>query len=292
MPWQTKIVLGTANFGNLYGVANHAGIIQRSTAKDIINEAKTLGVSGIDTAAAYGASEEVLGASGVEGFAIQTKLPKYDGSHDEAQIWVEDLVRQSLRRLKRESIDTLLFHNASDLLGANGAALYTGVKRLADIGVITRIGVSIYAPDILDEIVPKFPLDVVQAPLNVFDDRVAEDRWVELLTGASISLQARSAFLQGLLLMSRGSRPPIFNVWTELFGAWDDLVENSVYSAAELCLGFTLAQPLVRSLVVGADSQAQLRELLTSSPSLESNEFSMSIRDERLIDPFNWADLR
>ena len=258
----------------------------------MIDEAKAWGVSGVDTAAAYGASEEVLGASGFEGFAIQTKLPKYEGNHDEAQVWVEDVVRQSLSRLKRESIDTLLFHNASDLLGVNGFALYDGVKRLVDIDVVKRIGVSIYGPNILEEIVPKFPLDVVQAPLNVIDDRVADDRWVDLLAGASISLQARSVFLQGLLLMSRGSRPQIFNAWTSVFGAWDDLVENSEYSAAELCLGFALSQPSVRSLVIGADSPGQLRELLTSSPSQGSNDFSISTRDERLIDPFNWADLR
>ena len=80
--WQTKIVLGTANFGNLYGVANQAGAIQWPTASEMMDEAKALGVSGVDTAAAYGASEEVLGASGIEGFAIQTKLPKYDGNHE------------------------------------------------------------------------------------------------------------------------------------------------------------------------------------------------------------------
>ena len=70
-----KLALGTAQFGLNYGVANKAGKITFSVAKDIIQLSKEEKIDLIDTAIAYGESEKVIGKIGIQNFKIVSKLP-------------------------------------------------------------------------------------------------------------------------------------------------------------------------------------------------------------------------
>ncbi|MDP6772559.1 MAG: aldo/keto reductase, partial [Anaerolineales bacterium] len=51
-----KIVLGTAQFGMNYGIANSSGRIVQEEVSSILNFAWENGIKCLDTAAAYGAS--------------------------------------------------------------------------------------------------------------------------------------------------------------------------------------------------------------------------------------------
>ncbi len=70
-----KIALGTVQFGLEYGVANTKGRVPEETAQEILGLARELGVDTLDTAAAYGTSEEVLGRTGVDAFKVISKVP-------------------------------------------------------------------------------------------------------------------------------------------------------------------------------------------------------------------------
>ena len=56
-----RLVLGTAQLGMDYGIANRTGAPDPETAKQIIKEAIEAGIREFDTAQAYGCSEKVLG---------------------------------------------------------------------------------------------------------------------------------------------------------------------------------------------------------------------------------------
>ena len=73
----TKLVLGSVQFGINYGISNQNGKTKFSEVKKILNFAKDSKIKIIDTAAAYGDSEEILGKTGVENFNFISKLPKY-----------------------------------------------------------------------------------------------------------------------------------------------------------------------------------------------------------------------
>ena len=53
-----RLSLGTAQFGNSYGVTNKNGIIETNSAERIIREAFEKGINYLDTAQAYGKAEE------------------------------------------------------------------------------------------------------------------------------------------------------------------------------------------------------------------------------------------
>ena len=70
-----KIALGTVQFGLKYGIANKQGQVCFDEAKKILEYATAKGIDTLDTAIAYGGSEQRLGEIGVQNWRIVTKLP-------------------------------------------------------------------------------------------------------------------------------------------------------------------------------------------------------------------------
>jgi len=58
---RSRIGLGTAQFGQDYGMANTTGAIDQTSALPILEYAVKSGIDTIDTARAYGESETILG---------------------------------------------------------------------------------------------------------------------------------------------------------------------------------------------------------------------------------------
>ncbi len=95
-----KLAIGTAQFGLRYGVANSAGQVAPAEAAKILARAREAGVTALDTAIAYGNSEEVLGAIGVSGWRIVSKLPPLPDGIEDCKGWVHAHALGSLRRLR------------------------------------------------------------------------------------------------------------------------------------------------------------------------------------------------
>ncbi|MGP1664730.1 MAG: aldo/keto reductase, partial [Rhodanobacter sp.] len=206
--------------------------------------------------------------------------------------WVGDQMQASLRRLKVDSIYGLLLHRSENLLGAAGRSMVQALERLKAEGVVQKIGVSIYAPQELDAATQACAIDLVQAPLNLVDRRLVTSGWLQRLHDQGVEVHARSAFLQGLLLLPRDAVPAKFSPWSDLFDNWHVWLKEKHVTAAEACLAFVAPQPLIDRVVVGVDSCAQLRELLRAA-SKEPPQHLPDLRcnDERLINPSNWNSL-
>ena len=71
----SRLALGTAQFGMDYGVSNESGQVAQEQAGEILRLAWRAGINTLDTAIAYGESEEVLGKAGVQGWKVVSKLP-------------------------------------------------------------------------------------------------------------------------------------------------------------------------------------------------------------------------
>ncbi len=55
-----KLALGTAQFGMNYGIANSSGKVNHEEAREILSLGRSVGIDTLDTAIAYGDSEESL----------------------------------------------------------------------------------------------------------------------------------------------------------------------------------------------------------------------------------------
>lgn len=284
-----KISIGTAQFGLNYGISNANGQIQFDEAQEIIRYAKANGVRRIDTAIAYGSSEEVLGKIGVDGLEVFSKLPPIPQDCPNLNNWLISEVSNSLFRLRIPKLDGLLLHKPSDLFGPFGPLLISSLKSLKKSNLVDKIGVSIYKPSELDAISSLIGLDAVQCPFNVLDDRLNKTGWMNRLDNSNIEIQVRSIFLQGLLLMSPEDRPPYFNKWEFELNVWDRYIKQSGVSAFNVCLGHALRQKKINKIVVGVDSFQQLTQIIDAGKSyLDVQSIKFNIDDEGLLNPSLW----
>ena len=287
-----RLALGTVQFGLEYGVANRGGQVSAEDAATILSRALRMGIDTLDTAIAYGVSEETLGRIGVHEWNVVTKLPAVPESIDDIGGWVEDAVTGSLRRLRISKLHGLLLHDPRQLAGTIGDALFEALTKLREQGLVEKIGISIYHPADLDALCGRYSLDLVQAPFNVLDRRIATSGWLARLHDAGTEVHVRSAFLQGLLLMTPGARPHSFSRWQPLWDRWDNWLSYSDLTALRASLGFVLSQPGVDRVVVGVDNVAQLEEIFAAlETAVPAPPMELMTDDLDLIDPSRWKKL-
>ena len=287
-----KLALGTAQFGLSYGIANRTGQVACAEGAAIVQRARTAGIHTLDTAIAYGDSEQRLGAIGVSDWDIVSKLPDIPDGCADVGGWVAASVRESLNRLGVDRLYGLLLHRPGQLLEGPGAALYRALQSVKDQGLAERIGVSIYDPSELELLTPRFAIDILQAPVNLFDRRLIESGWLARLAGEGVEVHARSVFLQGLLLMPRETRPQKFSRWGALLGAYDAWLDQTGTNPMQACLSYVLGFPEITTVIVGVDSARQLEELIEASAgAAPPAPPELRCRDVDLLNPSRWATL-
>lgn len=281
---QSALVLGTAQLGGAYGIANRTGMPDDVATVRMLTAARDLGVTHLDTARAYGDSERRVGAAlpGLD-LAVITKIGP--GAP----------VRESLAA-SREALGmtgplTILLHRAAD-----APAGWSDLRRCLETGEADRVGVSVQSPDELRQVLRLPDLGYVQLPCNILDRR-----WLSVLSDEDPDLvvTVRSAYLQGLL--AAGSSV----TWPHLPDAERDAVVATLDRLAaefgrqdrrDLCLAYLLSLPWVTSLVVGAETEEQLRsnaDLISRKPLTEAErEQTLAELPEmpvELLDPSRWG---
>jgi aryl-alcohol dehydrogenase-like predicted oxidoreductase len=286
---RSRLALGTAQFGQHYGVANTSGSVPPDAVAAILARARDRGIDTLDTAIAYGESEAALGAAGVASWRVITKLPAAPAAGTDAVQWVERQVAGSLQRLRRERLDGLLLHRAADLSAPHGETLVRALAALKERDVIAAAGVSIYDPSELDALWPIWRPDIVQAPCNVLDRRLIQSGWLQRLAQAGVRVHLRSLFLQGLLLMPSAQRPAFFGRWRAPLDRWLAWCAERGESPLQAALTFVCALPEVERAVIGVDSVAQLEEILAAQArGGPSPPQDLGCEDRELLEPSRW----
>jgi hypothetical protein len=288
-----KLALGTAQFGLNYGIANQVGVVCSGEVSSILALAKNANIDTLDTAIAYGDSEQSLGRAGINGFKVISKLPEMPKNISSIEKWVFEQTESSLIKLCTNKLHGLLLHKPSQLISSNqGPPLYQALQKLKRENLVEKIGISVYSPSELDLIIPQHQFDIVQAPLNLIDRRLVSSGWSKKLWSLGTEIHSRSSFLQGLLLMRSFEIPHKFFRWKTLFQNWHKYLIEKNLSAIEACLAYQFSIPEIHRVILGVDSSEQLkqiikldnRNLLSSLPDITSN-------DELLINPVNWSSL-
>ena len=287
-----KLALGTVQFGQNYGIANQAGQVSPAETKAILELATTHRINMLDTATSYGDSELRLGAIGIPNWQVVSKLPAVpDGCADIAS-WVTDSAHASLRRLSLQSHYGLLLHRPQQLLDADGDQIFLALQNLKSMGLVQKIGVSIYDPAELDALCPRFEFDMVQAPFNLLDRRMINSGWMNRLANSGTELHVRSIFLQGLLLMPPSERPSKFNRWQKLWSAYSEWLRSDEITPLQACVRYSLSFAEITKVIVGVDAAHQLREIVEAAGgSIPVLPGTLQVQDCDLINPSRWAPI-
>ena len=284
-----KIIIGTAQFGLDYGIANSLGKMKTGEIKKIIKYARTNNIKDIDTAHAYGDSEKRLGNVGIKNFNVIVKLPATNPTYPYEQ-WVRKSINSSFKKLKINKADTVLVHNAKFLLDPKmGKKIYEELKRFKNKNIINNIGVSIYSISDLKNIIKKFSMDVVLISLNIFDQRILDKKIINTLKKRNVKIYTRSTFLQGLLLIPKNRIPIKFNRWKKKFDMWFRELEEKKVSSYDACLDFVLKNKDVDKTLIGIDNFKQFKQIFKDKPKININykKFN-SNKINKLINPAKW----
>lgn len=284
-----KMILGTAQFGTPYGISNRIGQVGKEDVALMLAVAQDYGFSGLDTAAAYGDSEHVLGEiPESQYYDIYTKLPKLLKS--DFNLW-KAIFNQSLEKLKRPYINGLFLHDADDLCGENQENVYSFLCDLKEKKLTNKIGVSVYSVDQLNHIIDNYDIDLVQLPLNIFDQRFVRNNFLKKLKEKDIEIHVRSVFLQGLLLMSVGDVPRFLKSAIAKLTQLDHFCHLHKMSRLSAVLQYIYEQKEVDAIVLGMTSLQELIQISDSIPQLPYLTMDwrgFSIDDESIIIPKNW----
>jgi aryl-alcohol dehydrogenase-like predicted oxidoreductase len=179
-------------------------------------------------------------------------------THGSDIAWVGEGFLRSLERLRRDSVDGLLVHHAADLIGPSGDRIYSELNRLKTEGRVRQIGLSAYTGAEVDIILDRYDIDLIQIPLNVFDQRLVLNGQLQRLRECGVEIHARSVFLQGLLLMDPETTPPNFLPIRPLLQAWRDAISKLEMTAVEGAFAF-IKSLNIDVAIVGVDSAKHLR---------------------------------
>ncbi|SEE72954.1 Predicted oxidoreductase [Jiangella alba] len=296
-------MLGAAQVGQPYGRSGRSAPAEPEVRR-LLTLAAGFGCAAIDTARAYGDSEAALGRARSSGagaeLPVVTKIRPLTG-HDAAtavRAAVEDSLAGSLTALGAGHVDTVLLHRGTDLDRAAGAAP-EALRAARDRGLLTRWGVSVADPDELHAALDLPDLGYVQLPFNVLDRRwLAGPVQAALARRPDVTVAARSAFLQGILLRPHPS------TWPDEGRPSADVARSALTALAGelgrtitgLCLGYVLGQPWIDAVVVGIRSEAQLSEVARecAAPPLTAAECDHVIDrlpagSPALVDPARWT---
>ncbi|MFL6622356.1 MAG: aldo/keto reductase [Sulfurifustaceae bacterium] len=287
-----KLGLGTVQFGQQYGVSNSQGKTSPEEVARILRLAEKIGVSVLDTAPLYGDSEAVLGACLPWGhaFHLVTKTPQFAGFDvGDVAAAVDHSFRASLQRLRQPTVYGLLVHNAADLLSANGDAIFSALEALRSDGRVTKIGVSAYSPQEIEDVLARYPVDLVQIPVNVFDQRLIRSGHLGRLKSRGVEVHARSIFLQGLLLLQPDALASYFSGVRAHLGRYREAVHALGMTPLQGALAFVAAIPEVDVMVCGVTREADLAEIhgaLRADLKVDFGEFAIDAPE--IVEPRRW----
>ena len=275
--------MGTVQFGLEYGINNTKGQTTKDEVSRILIKCKEVGIVHIDTAAAYGNAEDVIGeimqSEGLSNsFRITTKY-KGDGISD-----LYRSTRESHRKLRVEKLHCQMFHSYQDFKNSDDFIKPDSVD---------KIGVSVYTNEELLDTIKDPKICVVQCPFNLLDNHSVRGESLKLAKEKGVEVQVRSAFLQGLFFMDRNYLP---SVLIDLKGPLEELdricFKNKI-TMSHLALGYCLSKDYIDRVVIGVDSLEQLNlnieAIKTPLPKSIIEEIDkITVINQKLLNPTNW----
>lgn len=259
-----KLIIGCANFGNKYGLNKKSlGLLK---IYNIIKKAKKFGINHFDTAQDYNKSEVYLGKIlkkiySKEKLLIDTKLSKrlnFKNDH----LAVEKSIKKSLANLKIKKINILYVHDTKQLLRKDGKILFNQILNLKKIGLINKIGVSIYTLEEAKEILKKFKIDFMQIPFNVLDNRFISIKFLRFIKLKKCKLIVRSLFLKGLILKNPNSLSKYFEKWKRNLSKINNKFVINRLSIKEWTLKYVNRNKNFYRFIIGISDINQLNEII------------------------------
>lgn len=287
-----KIILGTVQFGLEYGINNSSGKPSKETVKSILDFAFENNVHLLDTAEAYGNSQEVIGSyhkSSQNKFNVITKFsPRRDDLSEKLTLRIS----QNLKTLNVDSLYGYMFHSFNDF--KKYYTIYKDeIKELKKEGLINKFGVSIYTNEEIEELLVSDNIDLIQLPFNLLDNNNKRLTIIKKAKEKNIEIHTRSIFLQGLFFKNTKDLPNNLMTLMPYLNEINRISKSNNLNLNDLSLNYAFKQENIDNVLVGVDSVNQLKENIRSLNCEISEEViklvnMIDVKEIALLNPANW----
>jgi len=292
-----RLILGAAQLGSAYGVANRLGQPDDETILSLVRAAADSGIRRFDTAAAYGTSECRLGQTFTrlglnESVSVTSKGSIAGRSADQ----LEEVVAASLRNLQVGHLESWLLHREEEI--PHWSASFRGqASRLVESGRVGSFGVSVYRLDEALAALDEECFGAIQCPASPFDRRFLRCRRLREFAEAGGNVALRSIYLQGLCLMDPSVVPEGIEHGRKAVSVLRDFCAGHDVERDAFCLHYVThrSAQLRAGVVIGCEISEQL---LRNVELLEREWPATELFDEwdrlwpedweNLIFPFAW----
>ena len=272
-----KIIIGAHNFEKTKQV------------KKLIKYCVGNGVDKIDTAIAYKNSEKIIGNTKEKFSKIITKIPRLNLKDKNLKKKIFLLFKNSTQNLQVDNVYCLMLHEPRQLLSDKGLVIFDALQALKKEKKIKKIGISVYEPDILKQILKKFKIDLVQFPCNYLNKQFLEKNLINKLVKLKVEIHVRSIFLKGILSGNENLRKKnYFRKWNKLFNNLDQYNKKNKISNVESCLSFVANKKFISGYVISFDNLKQCQKIIEKKSLKKINHFLTKEVDKELIDPRFW----
>ena len=293
----SRFVLGTAQLGMNYGIANRTGKPNFKTAEVIIKTAWDAGIREFDTAQGYGDSEQVLGEI-FQSLGISNEVEVISKLHPELDHLNQDDLNRSLDRtlsnLKISSLHGLMLHR-EDLLDLWDKGLGEILTGFAASGLVEYLGFSVYSPGKAIQAIKTEGISIVQLPSNLLDRRFERSGVFQLAGKKKKQIYVRSIFLQGLLLMNSTDLPENMRFALSVLERFEKLSQETGVSKKDISLGYVMQSYPEAKIVIGVETPEQLKDNLKSCETglhpgfMEQARKEFEPVEDRILNPALWS---
>lgn len=292
----SRLVLGTAQLGMPYGIANKAGQPDSRLATAILEAAWRGGIQRFDTAQGYGDSEKVLGQALHDlGITDQAKViskldPSLDYMDREA---VKSAIHKSLDNLKISCLHGFMLHREEIIDHFNEGIIDT-LNDLINEGTIKNIGVSVYSPERAIQSMQYESIKMIQLPANILDHRFRTYGVFDFAKQKKKNIYIRSVFLQGLILLTGSDIPDQMKFAKEVLEDLDAFCCENGISRRELAISYVKCRYPESYVLFGAETDGQVEDNIVNWDCTVGEELMCMIEerysnvDENIISPMLW----
>jgi aryl-alcohol dehydrogenase-like predicted oxidoreductase len=284
-----KLILGSAQFQNGYGITRKKHILKNKIVNKIFKIVQSKNINFLDTAENYKINNFRNFKKNINNFKIITKyetFPQHNIYHN-----LKKKIKRDLKKYKVKKLYCLHFHRSSEILKKNSNIIISALRKIKKVdNLISNIGVSVYEPNELRNVLKIFTPDVIQLPLNILNQEFAKKKLLDTLKKKNIKIHVRSIFLQGLLLNKKNflNDKKFFNK-KKIKKLKNYLIKKNM-SMVHFCINY-IKQFKFSGIIFSCEDVEQINEILNNYKKKTIygiNYSQFRSKNINLIDPRKW----
>ena len=281
-----KIILGTAQFNNIYGISNNKIKLNNNEFLKIIKLMKAKKIYELDCADSY-RNFHTLQEFLTKKFKITNKIVFNNKEKTDL-----NSIKQKFTKFYKNNleVENLLIHNCEYISSKKFKKFYDNLIILKKSNYFKNLGFSCYKIKEIYEILKKFDADIIQFPFNIFDQRLNNNSLIKKIKKKKIKIQIRSIFLQGLLLNRKVRKKNQYKYAKKLFNNYDNFLIKNKISEIKACIGFIKQYNFYDNIVLGVDTFDQFKIFLEIFTKYSNNlNYSfLTSKKSKIILPYLW----